>query len=404
MTPEQIVRQTYFWDRIRGAAQGILETGYMGLTLIIAIEVFDAPNTIKSLIAAANPIGLMLTPLTLGIFASLNKPANKIAEALLFSSGLCFVLAAFSTSLNAYLIFLTLSAILGTQFAPIMARIYTENYPSNKRGSYLSSSFRFSVAATLIFSSLLGKLMDLSAANYSIVLGTLALATFMAGVSVGRMPSSVMSKHEAQNPLKNLSYAFSDKKFGVMLFSWMFLGLGNLMVIPLRIEYLIQPGYGVEASNFVAAWITLGLPAIGRFVSAKFWGNLFDSIDFMILRMILSALQMLSIFMFFSTTNLWMLSIATAINGVAMGGGNLSWNLWVTKFATRERTAAYMSVHTFLTGLRGIAAPFLGFFLLTRYGSRITGEIGSAMILFSILLIFCLYRFTRPKLDNRLEK
>ena len=34
---EDIARKTYFWDKLRGSSQGVLETGYMGLTLVIAI-------------------------------------------------------------------------------------------------------------------------------------------------------------------------------------------------------------------------------------------------------------------------------------------------------------------------------------------------------------------------------
>jgi MFS family permease len=395
--PNDIVRQTFFWDRFRGTSQGILETGYMGLTLVIAIEVFDASNDVKSLIAAANPMGLMLTPLTLVLFTWLKRPANRIASNLLLAAGVCLAAAAFSQSLTPYLVFLILSAVLGTQAIPLMAHIYAENYPPNKRGAYLSISFMFSVAATFFFSALFGKLMDVDISYYSLVLGVLALACLLSGFSVSRMPSSPIHKESTQNPLRNLSYAFTDWKFGIMLFSWMFVGLGNLMVMPLRIEYLLKPEYGIAASISMVTWLTLGLPAICRFVSARFWGRLFDSIDFMVLRMIINALQMFSIVIFFSTKNYWVLGFATALNGIGMGGGNLSWNLWVTKFATRERTAAYMSVHTFLTGVRGFAAPFLGFYLLARWGSKITGGIGSTMILISIVMVYILYLCTRPK-------
>ena len=84
-----------------------------------------------------------------------------------------------------------------------------------------------------------------------------------------------------------------------------------------------------------------------------------------------------------------------------MGGGNLSWSLWVTKFATKERTAAYMSVHTFLTGIRGFAAPFLGFYLLANWGSKATGNIGSAMILISIIMVYGLYHSTKPRQKSK---
>ena len=112
---EDIARKTYFWDKLRGSSQGVLETGYMGMTLVIAIKVFDAPNEVKSLIAAANPIWLIITPLTLGFFAWLSRPANIIASNMLLLSGLCIAAAAFSTSLNVYLILLIMSAVFGTQ-------------------------------------------------------------------------------------------------------------------------------------------------------------------------------------------------------------------------------------------------------------------------------------------------
>jgi MFS family permease len=400
--PKAIAKKTYFWDRFRGTAQGVLETGYMGLTLVIAIKVFDAPNEIKSLIAAANPMGLLLTPLTLGFFAWLSKPANLVAGYLFIIAGLFLAAAAFSQSLNTYLILLILSAVFGAQAIPMMAHIYAENYHPNKRGAYFSKSFMFSVTATLFSSFLFGELLDLNVSYYTVVLGSLSLASIICGISISRMPSSIIHQGSTQNPLRNLGYAFTDWKFGVMLFSWMFVGLGNLMVMPLRFEYLLKPEHGIVATISMVTWITLGLPAICRFASAKVWGRLFDSIDFMILRMIINMLQMVSIFVFFSTKNIWILGLAAALNGVAIGGGTLSWNLWVTKFAPKERTAAYMSVHTFLTGVRGFAAPFLGFYLLTRWGSKTTGAMGSVMILISIIMVYFLYLNVRPRRTNSL--
>jgi MFS family permease len=394
---EDIARKTYFWDKLRGSSQGVLETGYMGLTLVIAIKVFDAPNEVKSLIAAANPIGLIITPLTLGFFAWLSRPANIIASNMLLLSGLCIAAAAFSTSLNVYLILLIMSAVFGTQSVPMMAHIYAENYPPGKRGKYFSTSFMFSVAATFVFSLLFGWLLDMDIRYYTLVLAVLSVASFVGGMSIRQMPSTAVHQHSTQNPIRNLGYAFTDWKFGVMLLSWMFLGIGNLMANPIRIEYMLNSDYEVEASISTVSFVTLALPAICRFLSARAWGILFDRIDFMILRMMVNTMQMISIWIFFQTTNIWILGFSMALNGVAMGGGTLSWNLWVTKFAPQERTAAYMSVHTFLTGIRGFAAPFMGFYLLVTVGAKKTGGIGSILILISIIMVYVLYLNVRPK-------
>jgi hypothetical protein len=50
--------------------------------------------------------------------------------------------------------------------------------------------------------------------------------------------------------------------------------------------------------------------------------------------------------------------------GMANAGGNVTWGLWVTKLAPKHAVAEYMSVHSFLTGLRGLLAPPLAFAML----------------------------------------
>lgn len=62
------------------------------------------------------------------------------------------------------------------------------------------------------------------------------------------------------------------------------------------------------------------------------------------------------------------LALGAVIFGVANAGGDVAWSLWVTKFAPPERVADYMSVHTFFTGVRGVAAPLIAFHLVGTMG------------------------------------
>jgi MFS family permease len=72
----------------------------------------------------------------------------------------------------------------------------------------------------------------------------------------------------------------------------------------------------------------------------------------------------LGILSFFTGDSLTGLVAGAVFIGIANAGGDLAWSLWVTKVAPAERTAEYMTVHTFLTGVRGVLAPFAGFYLL----------------------------------------
>ena len=49
--------------------------------------------------------------------------------------------------------------------------------------------------------------------------------------------------------------------------------------------------------------------------------------------------------------------------GLGAGGGLLVYELCVIDFAPPGRVALYMGLHTFLTGIRGVAAPFVGVWL-----------------------------------------
>ncbi|MCH6259015.1 MFS transporter [Puniceicoccaceae bacterium K14] len=389
--------KTFFWDRIRGAMGGVVETGTMGLALIIAIQIFKAPDSIKGIVAAAGPLGLFLNPLSLSLFCRLKYSANKIAAFLFFISGGLMLVAASSWSLMSFLIPTCLAFCLAAQVMPLIVQIWTNNYPSNKRGAYMAVCMMFSIACTLAYSLLSGWLLDKDLDLFRYVLAGIAVAYMLGGAALFKMPSIALSKSSSQNPIANLSYAIEDKKFGLMLLSWMFLGFGNLMVLPLRFDYLLRDEYGIEASKFMVTLLTLGVPAFFRFASSRFWGALFDRINFMLLRLILNIIIMVAISLFFISKNYWVIGISTALFGIAMGGANISWSLWVTKFATPERTAAYMSVHTFTTGIRGILAPFVGYYLLSMFGAQTTGLIGTSLVVVSVLLVWALFQSTRSK-------
>lgn len=395
MIDAEKTRKTFRWDCVRGAMFGVLETGWGGFALVIAIGYFDAPDTVKSIVAAAAALGLLFNPISLSLFSKSQVASSKLAAAIAYCAGGLMLLASFAETLMGFLIPLCLAFSIASQTMPLLVQIWTANYPSNKRGSYLSVSMMVTVVAAFVCSVLGGWILDRDIEDYRWILGGLALAYFASGFAVSQMPSGPLKRGVAENPLRNLGYAFEDKKFGMMLFSWMLLGFGNLMVLPLRVEYLLQPEYGIEASKLTVMMATLGVPAAFRFLTSRLWGYLFDHLEFMVLRMVLNALIMLSIILFLTTANLWVIFTAAAVLGTAMSGANISWSLWVTKFASPDKAPAYMSVHTFTTGIRGVAAPFLGFYLLSGIGAGMTAVIGATLVFLSILVVAAMYFWLR---------
>ncbi len=166
----------------------------------------------------------------------------------------------------------------------------------------------------------------------------------------------------------------------------MLLGLGNLIALPVRVDYLANPEFGINADNTTIAVLMMVIPAVARIISTKMWGYFFDRLHFVTTRNLLNALFLFSIGLFFFSSNLIVLGIAMAFQGLAMGGGKIFWSLWVTKIAPDEKVSSYMSIHMALTGLRGTLAPFLGYWILSQSSPGAVAVIGMALVTVSIVL------------------
>ena len=183
-----------------------------------------------------------------------------------------------------------------------------------------------------------------------------------------------------------------------MLGAWMILGIGNLICLPIRYEYLANPEYGLYINNTQIAFIMIAIPAFTKILSTFLWASLFDKLKLITTRNLNNWFFFLSVILFFLSDNLILISIASACQGIALGGGKIFWNLWVTKIAPTKKVSSYMSVHMALTGIRGSFAPFLGYAILVISSPLTVAIIGSILILISILM-FEQYK-NHPRLAN----
>jgi hypothetical protein len=80
------------------------------------------------------------------------------------------------------------------------------------------------------------------------------------------------------------------------------------------------------------------------------------------------------------------LAFGAIMGGVATGGASIAWSLWVIKIAPQGRESDYMGAHVFMTGLRGVLAPFLGYFVLGLVGFKGVVFCSSLLILLSVFI------------------
>jgi MFS family permease len=237
----------------------------------------------------------------------------------------------------------------------------------------------------MIFSYLFGVFLDQNGSLYYFLFWGMGLIAFSSSVALFLIPSTAVKIAETSSSLLGgLTYIYKDRLFRKMLFGWMLMGLGVIMTIPVRIEYVAGNG-GMGMTNKQIA-ILFGVSMLSGVLTSRIWGKLFDQISFVPYRLSLNFFLLFSIIIFFSSSTFWGLAIGAILGGVATGGASIAWSLWVMKIAPDGRESDYMGAHVFMTGIRGALAPFLGYFVLGLVGFNGVIYCSSFLILASVLI------------------
>jgi MFS family permease len=390
-------RIMYRWDRLRGLGVGLAETTWQVFALLVAIRVFSADDSLKQFIPAGAGIGLLLTPVTLALASRTQWTLARLISVLWVGVALAIAGMVVAPGVGVFIACILIMQVLASQTMPFLTSLYSRNYRVHERGSKLSTTFVLGSSLSIGFGFLGGKLLDWRVEFYPVIFLLGLAGALIAAFACSRMPSTKANELQTRDILHSLSIAWKDKLFAIILSAWMLMGLGNLMLIPLRVEYLANPAYGVNATNAQISILLVSIVLTFRVLSTKIWGWFFDRINVMTLRVVLNMVFMISIACFFFTRNFILMSIGCALLGVAFGGGGIMWTLYVTKIAPPDRVVHYMSVHGFLTGLRMTAAPFIGYTVIQLSHPATAAWIAMLLISVSTLIFLPL----RPLIETR---
>ena len=395
-TPLEVVATTYRIEKWRAVPSGVLETASGTFLLLIAVQAYQAGSIEKAMIAAGGNIGLLLTPLVVQAVERNRWPIARGASVIAGLGTAACALAAIFPILTVYVLGAIVGVACMSALTPLVIQVYQDNYPPSQRGHFFARTTVLRVAAAAVFAELAGRLLTDNLGAFRWLLVAFAIAFGLSCLLLWRIPSRPLAVLESTNPLRGLRYLRDDRVFRTTMIVWMLIGFANLMMVPLRIEYLANPAYGLTLTPQEIALLTAIIPAIVRLLLSPAWGWLFDRMNFFVLRITINLAFAVSILVFF-TGNSWAGLIAgSVVFGIAVSGGDLAWSLWVTKFAPPHLVADYMSVHTFFTGVRGVLAPLLAFQLVTRMTIAEIGVICTVLIVMaSLILVPELFRY-RP--------
>lgn len=371
---------TYRLERWRAVTHGVIETAGSTFLLLIALRWFQAGALAKALVASGTSAGLLLSPVVVTWVARGRLAPSQAGSRILWAGALAFLAAAAIPHVAVFVVGGVLGMAAISAVVPLLTHMYQENYPAEQRGRLFSRSVMIRILTAAVFAKLAGVVLDGHLERFRWLLVIYGAAAAVAARLVRACPTQPIADTGGTHPLRALRYVAEDRIFRNTLFAWMLMGFANLMMLPLRVEYLGSERYGLRLPAAQIALYTAVIPNLARLVMSPVWGWLFDRMNFFALRVVLNLGFMAGILSFFTTGTPAGLIVGSVVYGISNAGGDVAWSLWVTKFSPPERVADYMSVHTFFTGIRGVLAPLAAFPLAAAVSLPTLGWFSAALI------------------------
>lgn len=380
-------RRTFALDSARLGLDGIVMSLMQSGFLIIAIRYFSVNDLAKSVLAASPHLGQLAALFVPAAIVGLRMRPSSVAAVGTFVAAAFLLAGALVASGVAYVACVAGGLLFFDVRLPFLTSIHEQNYPAARRGRRFGFGALLTVVVALGFDLLFGRMMDESLDLYRPLLGAAAAAVAAEGFLVLRMPSRP-AREEHRNPFRNLGLLAGDPVFGKMILSYFILGFANLWTQALRVVYITEADRGLGLSPFLVVVIAGVVPQLTRLVFNRVWSRLFDRLNLVVSRIIMSIFMGVGIFVYFLTPLVPVIVLGSVLINIGFAGAPIIWHLWVTRIAPPGRSHTYMSIHVFFTGVRGTLGPAIGFGALAALPFAAMGAISLGLVLVSSAIIF----------------
>ncbi|HPF38519.1 MAG TPA: hypothetical protein P5081_14500 [Phycisphaerae bacterium] len=389
------LRHLVFWGVFAGMFEGTISS-------IVVSKTFNAGDWLITFVMATP----MLANLLGGVWGSVLTGRHKLRLFIGFGFAAAVVIASVALApmspaggyVFAAQILLARAFLAGCVTA--RSAIWKHNYPTAMRGQIAArlQIVRFSMAIAVVLT--VGALFDWRPDIYvwiypsTAFVGGVALLllrpmrirgerTEIAAIHRSRASQPRRQGHTLLAPFRQgLGVLRDDRDYRRYCVGMMFLGFANIMVMPLMTIIVTKE---LTLSYKASSTLLEVTPRLLMMVSMLPWARLFDKrgvVHFRISNAIAwtsaSVFGGVATFMihsrdlssttFFAAVMLC-LTLSRVCDGLGKGGGAIAWNLGHLHFARPEQAEIYMGVHVFLTGTRGLTAPFFGTWLYKQTGA-----------------------------------
>jgi MFS family permease len=289
--------------------------------------------------------------------------------------------------------------IIGTVATPAYAAIIKEIYPDDQRGRLLSYTRAAIIAAQIGSTLLAGWLLNF--VSYRYVFPVAALAGVAAALIFSRinpdeedrLPEPGETRPSAGARLLETA-SFVWRTLGILkedgAYRWFALsvftyGFGNLLTVPIipviqKDQLHIQPGQLAVLANVMQ---------VVAIVAYFYWGRYVDRHSpqkAVVANILLNAAVPLVYILtaVIPGANAWTLLPAFLVSGVVLAGIDMSYFNAILSFAGEDNVSRYQALQSFLLGIRGSVAPFIG----AAMAAALTAEGLNLRWIFAVGLLF----------------
>ena len=390
---DNIERKTLKADIFRTLGESFIIPMFESLILLVAIRYFEADDFQKSLVSSARFIGMFLSLLIFSFFSRYNIKKTVLLFFITLTAAVFLLGSALAPSVWIFTVCMFLYTLLVDSRYPLVTALYSENYKEERRGKMVSVTFILSSLMMLLISYISSTVLGNDLGRFRIIFAVFSAMLMISALLFRRIPSSPNAGRIKLRECFGLLIKYP--KFTYILVVWSIFGIANIATFPLRIVYLAEKERGLGLDPGTVIILTSIIPVICRLASNYFWAILFDRINVVIMRILLNLFIGGGIFLFFITSNLYVIALSVVITYIGFGGTPIVWPLWVTKIAPVKRIPEFMALHTFMTGIRGIIGPFAGFLYISILPIKSAGITAGLLFLVSILMLVPLIKMKR---------
>lgn len=350
--PEALLRRNFTWD-----ACGALGTGLFNALVVNFLSVIARREGADPLLLAGLAAGPFAAN-TLAIFGGFCVPSDRhrvrfVSLLLIFGRALFFV--GFLTTGPLSLLWMGIGMWLTMALvSPQQVDVWRGAYPQRLRARVLGYLRVLQTLATAVGAPLGGFLIDLL--GQGAMLGVGAALGIVGAAGYGQVRAQPVTASQRFTPAASLRILQEQPRYRRLVLAWVVWGFGSFMATPLYALVLVD--------RFQASYADIGIlqlvGALSGLLAYFILGQYLDRRGGFGATPIGLLLVGLVPLVYLWAPSLGILALGYILLNVGNSASDLGWQVALVSRVDDLHRLRYQAAHTSITGLRGVAAPFVG--------------------------------------------